>query len=95
MTGSVKDPVCGKDLAPKPETIPYTSTFDNRVYSFCSYSCKSVFDRNPERYARKEPADLYCYSCSSGKSYHGSAFYLFIGLVIVIIAVVLLGLWFR
>lgn len=93
MTGFVKDPVCGKELEPK--AILFTSVYNNRVYSFCSYTCKSIFDKNPEKFAHKEPAEQYCYSCGYGKSYRGLAFYLWIGLVIVLIAVVLLSLWRR
>ncbi len=93
MKIAVKDPVCGREL--ESEKIPYTSTYNNRVYSFCSYACKSSFDKNPERFANKEPAELYCYSCGSRKSYRGSAFYVFVGLAIFVIAVVLLDLLLR
>lgn len=89
----MRDPVCGKELDPK--TIPYTSVYENRVYSFCSLTCKKTFDEKPERYAHREPASDYCYSCGYSKRYRGPAFYLWIGLIIVIIVVVLLSLLLR
>jgi len=89
----MKDPVCDKKLDPK--TINYSSVYCNRVYSFCSLTCKSAFDKNPKKYAGKEPADEYCYSCGYKKSYGRPAFYLWIGLIIVLIVVLLLNWWFH
>lgn len=86
----MKDPVCGKELDPK--TILYTSVYNNRVYSFCSYTCKLTFDKEPEKFANKTPAEQYCYSCGYDKSYGGLAFYLWVGLIIILIAVLLLSL---
>lgn len=44
-----KDPICGMkvDL----EKTKYTSTYEGKVYGFCSVECKSTFDKNPYQYA--------------------------------------------
>jgi len=89
----MKDPVCGKELDPL--TAPYTSVYGNMVYSFCSQTCKTEFDKNPEKYAKKEPAEEYCYSCGYKRSYGGPAFYMFIGLIIFLIVFLLLSWWLR
>ena len=89
----MRDPVCGKELDPK--TILFTSIYENRVYSFCSLTCKKAFDEKPERYAHREPAAEYCYSCGYNKRYRGPAFYLWIGLIAVVIVVILLSLLLR
>ncbi|ACP49033.1 protein of unknown function DUF182 [Sulfolobus islandicus Y.N.15.51] len=41
------DPVCGMRVL---KSSPYYSTFDNRVYYFCSKYCKEKFDSNPQIY---------------------------------------------
>jgi YHS domain-containing protein len=89
----MKDPVCHKELDTK--TILYTSIYKNKVYSFCSLTHKQTFDGNPEKYAKQEPAEEYCYTCSSGRRYGGPAFYLWLGLIVLLIVVLLLSLWFR
>ena len=87
----MKDPVCGKELDP----VKATSVYYNMVYRFCSQICKAEFDNNPKKYAKKEPADEYCYSCGYPKSSSGPAFYLFIALIIFLIIFLLLTLWLR
>lgn len=46
-----KDPVCGMQLAET--TAAATSGHNGRTYYFCSLACKTVFDKNPEKYATK------------------------------------------
>lgn len=44
-----KDPICGMkvDL----ETAKFKSTYQGKVYGFCSEECKKTFDKNPFQYA--------------------------------------------
>ncbi len=44
----MKDPVCGMDV--DPHTAKHTSYFAQRPYYFCSASCKTKFDSDPQRY---------------------------------------------
>lgn len=43
-----KDPVCGMDVDPK--TAAGKSTFQGKVYYFCSPGCKRDFDKEPNKY---------------------------------------------
>ena len=43
-----KDPVCGMTVDDK---SPNRSTHAGQTYLFCSESCKTKFDAEPERYA--------------------------------------------
>jgi len=45
---SVIDPVCGMEV--DPQKTKYKSVYKGKVYYFCSYQCKKVFDENPEYY---------------------------------------------
>lgn len=44
-----KDPVCGMkiDLG----TTKFKSTYQGKVYGFCSAECKATFDKNPLQYS--------------------------------------------
>lgn len=42
-----KDPVCGMKV--NSEKTQYKSTYQGKVYGFCSEHCKSVFDQNPNQ----------------------------------------------
>lgn len=44
----MKDPVCGMDV--DPHTAKHSSHFNGRPYYFCSASCKTKFDSDPQRY---------------------------------------------
>ncbi len=46
-----KDPVCGMQLAEV--GAPATSEYKGKTYYFCSPACKTVFDKNPEKYSGK------------------------------------------
>lgn len=48
----VTDPVCGMEIDPK--TAAGKSEFEGQTYYFCSASCKQAFDKEPEKYARKQ-----------------------------------------
>jgi len=45
----VKDPVCGMQIL-KNEDIK--SVFNDTTHYFCSVSCKSEFDKNPEKFVK-------------------------------------------
>jgi membrane fusion protein, copper/silver efflux system len=48
---SVKDPRCGMDVDPKEATAAgNTASYRGSTYYFCSKSCKSAFEKEPERY---------------------------------------------
>ena len=54
-----KDPVCGMKIGENMTLTqsPYKTYYRGKPYSFCSYSCKEVFDLDPERYLNKSAAD--------------------------------------
>lgn len=45
----VKDPICGMKV--NLEKTKHTSTYQGKVYGFCSESCKEEFDKSPYKYA--------------------------------------------
>ncbi len=52
----VTDPVCNMTIAT--EDAAATSTYKGTKYYFCAQSCKDNFDKNPEKYARRETLSL-------------------------------------
>lgn len=50
-TTSVKDPVCGMII--EPSKAAGHADYKGHAYHFCSASCKTKFDRDPEQYAGK------------------------------------------
>ncbi|OGK13311.1 hypothetical protein A3C98_04915 [Candidatus Roizmanbacteria bacterium RIFCSPHIGHO2_02_FULL_37_15] len=48
--GKEKDLVCGMMVDPK--TSQFNSTFQGKIYYFCSEHCKNQFDKNPEDYLK-------------------------------------------
>jgi YHS domain-containing protein len=44
----VKDPFCGMQVTP--DKTPYQSVYQGQTYYFCESVCKSMFDREPEKY---------------------------------------------
>ena len=44
-----KDPVCGMDVREK--EAAGTSIYKDETYYFCSSSCKTEFDKKPEKFA--------------------------------------------
>lgn len=47
---NAEDPVCHMKTA---EYLKFTATYKNKVYGFCSASCKDEFNKNPETYVQK------------------------------------------
>ena len=49
------DPVCGMTIM-SPSQSAYKSIYKGKLYAFCSYSCKEVFDLESERFLKKGAA---------------------------------------
>jgi len=47
-----KDPVCGMEV--KKENSAGSSTYKGEIYYFCSLYCKEEFDKEPEKFLKKE-----------------------------------------
>jgi YHS domain-containing protein len=47
----VKDPVCGMNVDERKATA--TAAYRGQTYYFCSQSCKTTFERAPEKYAAR------------------------------------------
>jgi len=50
----VVDPVCGMEV--DTEKARYKSVYRGRIYYFCSYHCKKLFDENPEFFLTHGPS---------------------------------------
>ena len=48
----VKDPVCGMECDER-STVGKVN-YGGKTYAFCAANCKEEFEKNPERYIRKE-----------------------------------------
>ncbi|HWO94154.1 MAG TPA: YHS domain-containing protein [Dehalococcoidia bacterium] len=46
-----KDPVCGMDV--QENQAAATSQYQGQTYYFCSTSCKTNFDRDPQKYVKQ------------------------------------------
>lgn len=46
-----KDPICGMKTA---QFLTDTTTYQKKVYGFCSKSCKVEFKKNPKKYIKKK-----------------------------------------
>jgi len=92
-----KDPVCGMEVDEK--TTAYKNIIGNKVYYFDSPACQSEFNKNPEKYMGETSATRhashyggYCGPTGCGPPARGSAWYLYIGLLILLISTLLLTL---
>ncbi len=56
----LKDPVCGMQV--DPSKTAYHSVYQDQTYHFCSSVCKSMFDREPQKYAAAPPSNGEAYS---------------------------------
>ena len=45
------DPVCR--MAVDENEAKYKSEYDGRMYYFCAFGCKRIFDVDPEKYVKK------------------------------------------
>lgn len=50
-----RDPVCGVPI--KEENAAWTSDYEDHTYFFCSERCKSLFDQDPQLYAKQHPPE--------------------------------------
>lgn len=48
----VKDPVCG--MAVNPQHAAVSIQYQGQTYYFCSQLCKTMFEREPEKYVKSE-----------------------------------------
>ncbi|WP_168186901.1 YHS domain-containing protein [Elizabethkingia sp. JS20170427COW] len=44
------DPVCEMDIT---KAVKDTATYESQLYGFCSTSCKSEFQKSPEKFVKK------------------------------------------
>lgn len=51
-TGMVKDPVCGMNVDEKTATLK--SEYRGKTYYFCNQSCKTVFEKNPQKFTHDQ-----------------------------------------
>jgi len=94
----VKDPVCGVEVDEK--NAPYKTVYANNVYYFTSLECQKKFGENPEKYTKMAAPKhashygAYCPSPGCAKPTRGIAWYLYIGLVVLLLSTILLTLLF-
>jgi Cu+-exporting ATPase len=62
-----KDPVCGMMVDEK--TAKLKSDFSGKTYYFCNASCKTTFDKNPEKFV-KGSAGGTSHACGCGCGGH-------------------------
>jgi len=91
----VKDPVCGMEVDEK--TTAYKSIQAGNVYYFCSSSCQAEFIKVPEKYMVKGIEEHhashyggYCGTSGCGTPAKGLAWYLYIGLMFLLMLLFLL-----
>jgi YHS domain-containing protein len=94
----MKDPVCGMDVDEK--TSQYKTRYGNETYYFCSQTCKTQFDKNPMKFIKEgattHESHVYHGGCGGcGMSSRGPALYLWIGLMILLLASWILSRWLR
>jgi len=94
----MKDPVCGMDV--NEITSQYKTMYENETYYFCSQTCKTQFDKNPTKYIKEgamtHGGHVYHGGCGScGMSSRGPALYIWIGLMVLLMASWLLSRWLR
>lgn len=94
----VRDPVCGVEIDEK--TAPYKTVYANNVYYFNSSECQAKFSEDPQKYAQQNVLKhashygAYCPSPGCAKPARGIAWYLYIGLVVLLLSTILLTLLF-
>lgn len=92
----VRDPVCGAEVDEK--TAPHKTVYANKVYYFTSTECQKKFGESPEKYAQTilprhaSHYGAYCPSPGCAKPARGVAWYLYIGLAVLLLSTLLLTL---
>jgi len=89
-----KDAVCGMMVDEK--TAKYKSIHGGSVYYFCSSTCQKEFDKNPEKYVKGDVSTHhashyggYCGPSSCGPPARGIAWYVYFGLLILLVLLIL------
>jgi YHS domain-containing protein len=59
-----KDPVCGMMVNEK--TAKYTSSYNGQTYYFCAATCKTTFDKNPDKFAKGGSTGTHACGCGCG-----------------------------
>lgn len=62
-----KDPVCNMNVDEK--TAKLKSDYNGKTYYFCAPSCKSTFDKNPEKFVKGSTGSSG-HSCGCGCGGH-------------------------
>jgi YHS domain-containing protein len=62
-----KDPVCGMMVDEK--TAKLKSEFGGKTFFFCNASCKTTFDKNPEKFAKGSTSGT-SHACGCGCGGH-------------------------
>ena len=57
---TIKDPVCGMDVAP--QAAADQSQYDGTTYYFCRLGCREAFDKEPGRYVG-QAASAHTHAC--------------------------------
>jgi len=90
-----KDPVCGMEVDKQVTT--YKSIRANNVYYFCSTTCQTEFNKNPEKYLHESNATRhashyggYCGTSGCGAPARGLAWYFYVGLLLLLLLVLVL-----
>jgi len=94
---TVKDPVCGMEVDEK--TAVYKSIQANNVYYFCSATCQNEFNKNQEKYQQGNIVTHhtshyggYCPAPGCGAPARGTAWYFYIGLLVLLLSSLLITL---
>jgi len=53
-----KDPVCGMEV--EETKAKATTQYKKRTYYFCCEPCKEAFEKEPEKYVKKESSKKSC-----------------------------------
>ncbi|HKZ93045.1 MAG TPA: YHS domain-containing protein [Candidatus Bathyarchaeia archaeon] len=94
---TVKDPVCGMTVDEK--TAAHKTIHDNKVYYFCSSTCQTEFVKDPDKYLQQTSTagrhaghyGGYCGSSGCGPPARGVAWYLYLGLLLLLLLTLLLA----
>jgi len=94
--GTVKDPVCGMEV--DEETAVYKSIYENKVFYFHSSACQAEFLKNPDKHTGQADETRhathyggYCGVQGCGKPARGLAWYMYFGLLLLVLLILLLA----
>ena|GEM_PF-462074 len=64
----VRDPVCGMEIDEK--STKFSTEYLGKTYFFCSESCKSKFEKNPEHYIEKSNKNIHTHHKHDHYAHH-------------------------